>query len=195
MNLQDFVLVKDRVFTPDFCDALINLFDTRKDLVNVGEMAGGLNFDVKNTTDLNLIDHEELMRQYGDYIFEQLNELTNEYISSLPFQNKFPGSQVFAGDSEYTTCQLQKYKKGEGHYNAYHFETDHPDNCCRVFVYIIYLNDVLEGGETEMLYSRTKVQPRKGRVMMHPASFPFIHNGHMPISDDKYILTSWLNYV
>jgi hypothetical protein len=32
-------------------------------------------------------------------------------------------------------------------------------------------------------------------VVMHPAAFPFVHNGHMPVSGDKYILTSWLNYV
>ena len=195
MTIDNFVLVKDRFFSAEFCDELINLFETRTDLVSAGEMAGGINLDVKNTTDLNLFEYPELMEKYGDFIFEKFNELTEEYIMSLPFQNKFPGSQIFASSSEYTTCQLQKYKKGEGHYNAYHFETDHPDNCCRVFVYIFYLNDVLEGGETEMLYSGKKVQPRKGRVIIHPAAFPFVHNGHMPVSDDKYILTSWLNYV
>lgn len=195
MNIDDFVLVKDRVFSREFCEELINLFETRDDLVTVGEMAGGLNTDIKNTTDLNLFDHPDLLEKYGNPIFEKFNELTNEYLMGLPFQNKFAGTQVFASDSEYTTCQLQKYKKGEGHYNAYHFETDHPDNCCRVFVYIFYLNDVLEGGETEMMYSRNKVEPRQGRVVMHPASFPFVHNGHMPVSGDKYILTSWLNYV
>jgi|TARA_R110000772_G_scaffold3031_2_gene11102 hypothetical protein len=195
MQLSDFVFVKDRVFTPEFCNELIDLFEKRDDLVSVGEMAGGVNTEVKNTTDLNLFMYDDLMDQYGNFILSKFNELTNEYVESLPYQNKFSGSQVFASSSEYTTCQLQKYVKNEGHYNAYHFETDHPDNCCRAFVYIFYLNDVLEGGETDMLYANTKVQPKQGRVVVHPAAFPFIHNGHMPVSHDKYILTSWLNYV
>ena len=80
MNIDDFVLVKDRVFSREFCEELINLFETRDDLVHIGEMAGGVNMDIKNTTDLNLFDHPDLLEKYGNPIFEKFNELTNEYL-------------------------------------------------------------------------------------------------------------------
>jgi len=196
MRLEDFILVKDNVFTKEFCQELVDFFENNPQYRHKGEMAGGLNTEVKDTTDLNLFNYPELMERYGDFVLSKFNEVVSEYAESLPFQNKFDAPSVlFYENSEYTTCQIQKYDKGVGHYNAFHFETDNASNCCRVFVFILYLNDVEEGGETEILYSRTKTKPKTGRVICHPATFPFVHNGHTPISDDKYILTTWLNYV
>ena len=196
MNLSDFVIVKDRVFTDEFCDELVSLFETHPDYTHEGHSGQGLNDDIKKTTDLNLFYHEELMEQYGYQIFDGFNKVVEELLLSLPFQNKFtPISQVFTQDTEYTTCQLQKYDKGTGHYNAYHFETDSYETTPRLFVFILYLNDVEIGGETELMYENMKIQPKKGRVLCHPATYPFVHNGHTPISDDKYILTTWLAYV
>ena len=40
-----------------------------------------------------------------------------------------------------------------------------------------------------------KVKPEVGKLIIHPASWPYIHKGYMPESDDKYILTTWLCYV
>ena len=37
-------------------------------------------------------------------------------------------------------------------------------------------------------------KPKAGTLVMHPASWPYIHKGHMPISNDKYIITTWLCY-
>ena len=66
----------------------------------------------------------------------------------------------------------------------------------RAFVFILYLNDVEEGGETGFLFKENndwfKVKPKTGRLIIHPAQFPFIHKGYMPKSSDKYILTTWL---
>ena len=66
----------------------------------------------------------------------------------------------------------------------------------RAFVFILYLNDVEEGGETGFLFKEGndwfKVKPKTGRLIIHPAQFPFIHKGYMPESSDKYILTTWL---
>ena len=65
----------------------------------------------------------------------------------------------------------------------------------RYLVFILYLNDVEEGGETSFLFKEEgeddffKVKPKAGTLVMHPASWPYIHKGHMPISNDKYIYT------
>ena len=67
-------------------------------------------------------------------------------------------------------------------------------------VLILYLNDVKEGGETGFLFKEEgeddffKVKPEAGKLIIHPASWPYIHKGYMPKSDDKYILTTWLEF-
>ena len=57
---------------------------------------------------------------------------------------------------------------------------------------MFYLNDVQEGGETEFFYQDLKIKPKKGTMVIAPAGFTHTHRGNKPISNDKYILTSWV---
>lgn len=195
MNLSDFVFVKDNVFTKEYCAEVVQFFEDNPQLQHTGESGGGLNTEIKDTTDLNMFYRPELMERYGNFILSKFNEVVEEMLARLPYQNVFNAvGRVFNDDTEYTTCQIQKYNKGTGHYNAYHFETDSYGTTPRLFVFILYLNDVEEGGETELLYEQSFTKPKTGRVIVHPASFPFVHRGLTPISDDKYIITTWLAY-
>ena len=63
----------------------------------------------------------------------------------------------------------------------------------RVLTYIIYLNDIEEGGETELLHKRVRIKPKTGRIVIFPAGFPYVHRGNPPLTGVKYILTSWIN--
>ncbi len=94
--------------------------------------------------------------------------------------------------------QLQKYEKNQGHYLYWHSETypqlSNDSTIHRVLLYILYLNDVDEGGETEFYYQNIKVKPKKGSLVIAPCYFTHTHRGNIPISDDKYILTSWLQF-
>jgi hypothetical protein len=64
----------------------------------------------------------------------------------------------------------------------------------RVLVYSIYLNTVEDGGETEFLYQSQRVKPVKGRIVIWPAGFPYVHRGNPPLSGEKYIVTSWISF-
>mgnify|MGYP001271300870 CR=1 FL=1 len=41
----------------------------------------------------------------------------------------------------------------------------------RVLVFMTYLNDVTDEGETEWYYQRVKVKPRKGLTVIDPGSY------------------------
>jgi len=96
------------------------------------------------------------------------------------------------------TINLQRYTRKEGGYHHFHSEiypSMYDPDCTalhRVLLFMYYLNDVREGGETEFLYQARKLQPRKGQLVFAPAGFTHTHKGHVPISNDKYILTSWV---
>lgn len=92
--------------------------------------------------------------------------------------------------------QMQKYPQGRGNYNYWHCE-HYPDNArCetlhRSMLFMFYLNDVAEGGETDFYYQQRSIQPTTGRMVIAPAYFTHTHRGRVPVSGDKYILTSWV---
>ena len=56
---------------------------------------------------------------------------------------------------------------------------------------MFYLNDVEEGGETEFYNQKVKIKPKKGTCVIFPTYNTHLHKGHIPISNDKYILNMW----
>jgi len=93
---------------------------------------------------------------------------------------------------------VQKYQRGEGGYPHWHSEIypqeQHGEPLHRVLLWMYYLNDVEEGGETEFYYQKIKIPPRAGSMVIAPAGFTHTHRGNIPISNDKYILTSWVMF-
>lgn len=92
--------------------------------------------------------------------------------------------------------QAQKYDKGVGNYAYWHCEVypqaPHNEALHRTLLYMYYLNDVAEGGETDFFYQQRSIQPKAGRMVIAPAYFTHTHRGRVPVSNDKYILTSWV---
>jgi hypothetical protein len=93
---------------------------------------------------------------------------------------------------EFTCFKIQKTLPTQG-YHLWHVERAPGfDNYRRGLAYTIYLNDIEEGGETEFLNQSVRVKPKKGRVVIWPAGFPYVHRGNPPLKDTNYILTSWM---
>lgn len=103
---------------------------------------------------------------------------------------------IFAIDE----INMQHYQKGVGGYHHWHSEHyPHPrdpqqKSLHRVLLWLIYLNDIDEGGETEFFYQDFKVKPTQGRIIVAPCGFSHTHRGCIPVSADKYVLASWIMY-
>jgi hypothetical protein len=82
-----------------------------------------------------------------------------------------------------------------GGYHIWHSEDGDKNFAFRVGVYILYLNDVAEGGETEFLYLSKRIAPKKGRLIIFPPNYPWTHRGNPPLSGEKYILTGWTEFI
>ena len=98
------------------------------------------------------------------------------------------------------TTNLQKYNKAKGGYHHWHSEFyPHPhdplnSSLHRNLLWMYYLNDVEEGGGTSFYYQNETISPKAGTLVIAPAGFTHTHRGEVPISNDKYILTSWVMY-
>jgi len=90
--------------------------------------------------------------------------------------------------------KLQKTEVGQG-YHTWHCESAGLMHKQRLLAFMIYLNDVDEGGETEFLYQHKRTKAETGKLLIWPAQFTHVHRGNMPISNTKYILTGWIEYI
>ncbi|WP_223787640.1 2OG-Fe(II) oxygenase [Marinicella meishanensis] len=98
------------------------------------------------------------------------------------------------------SINIQKYDQKQGGYFYYHSEIyPHPndqanDALHRKLLWMFYLNDVEQGGETEFYHQQVVTKPKQGSLVIAPAGFTHTHRGNMPESNDKYIFTSWVLY-
>jgi hypothetical protein len=91
------------------------------------------------------------------------------------------------------TYKIQRTLPGQG-YHVWHCEDLDRQHATRIAAYILYLNDVDEGGETEFLYLGKRIQPKKGRLVIFPSGYTHTHRGNPPLSGEKNILTGWLEF-
>jgi hypothetical protein len=111
--------------------------------------------------------------------------------------NLYASEFSILGESESHTIKsirLQKTLPGGGYHN-WHFEASTSLTSNRVLAWILYLNDVEEGGETEFLYLRKRISPKAGTLIMWPAGFTHAHRGNPPLVSEKYILTGWVEFL
>ena len=89
--------------------------------------------------------------------------------------------------------KIQKTKVGEG-YHMWHCENAEMKARNRILAFSVYLNDVAEGGETEFLYQKCRFKPERNTMLVWPSQFTHVHRGNPPLSNDKYIITGWVEY-
>lgn len=88
------------------------------------------------------------------------------------------------------TFNYQQYPKGKS-YNAWHFERAGPCSTTRMLVWMMYLNECKDGGETAFLYQKYKMKPEKGLLLFWPSDFTHTHRGLPSFKTEKKIITGW----
>jgi hypothetical protein len=183
------------------CNEIIHLFN-EEECKLPGRTAGGVNTNVKDTLDYVIVNNPKWSK-IRQCLIDELIYNIEVYINSLdtPAYNSLPidinNSNIKVSYKEldidsltFNTLMIQQYKSKKGRY-IYHndFSLDFKSSRYRVLTYIWYLNDVDEGGETFFLHG--KIKPKKGKFVLFPATWTYLHKGNMPISNDKYIVTGW----
>lgn len=88
---------------------------------------------------------------------------------------------------------MKRYRVGSDERFQLHFDAL-GEVANRYLVFLWYLNDVEEGGETQFPDIGVSVAPRTGRLVVFPPYWMFQHAGLPPRSGDKYILSTYLLY-
>jgi hypothetical protein len=218
----DFIECYDQALSPELCRAVIDQFESsdRKAAGQTGQGIDKSKKNSIDLTITGIPEWQDLHKQIQKSTLSHLMLYIRKYpylISSslgLSVQNAQSG-QVRALTAEDIasapdeklrsfvlkvlrpgTINVQKYSRSVGGYYYWHSEIYPRDPACetlhRVLLFMFYLNDVDQGGETEFWYQERKLKPTLGQMVIAPAGFTHTHRGNIPESHDKYILTSWI---
>jgi len=190
MKNPNFIEIYDDVLDLDHCKGLIQAYKNAEEL--------GLITHRRETNPSSLNAQDKAIFIPGDdYPLDHCSKnLANGFIAKFwekvytPYSKKYQTVEMLSSHSMYI-LKLQKTAPGEG-YHVWHFESSSLLNTRRVMAFIVYLNDVEEGGETEFLYQNVRVKPKAGRAVLWPAYFTHPHRGNPPLKNEKYIVTGWI---
>jgi len=182
-----FIFEMDNNLPDEFCDTTIYRFEKDKRL-HEGATGGGVQKSVKLTHDLFISNYRDWL-DVDAILFKQLNIGLQKYLKIL--FNKFNYCWFDSSIKDFG-YQVQRYEKNVGFYKWHHDFRVNNSSMYRVITFIWYLNDVIEGGETFFLSG--KIIPKKGKLVLFPATWTYLHKGNMPISSDKYIITGWFSF-
>lgn len=222
--MEDFIRVYDNALSDHHCDQIISRFrESRKSYQRHSgpavdtDIKDSLDLNITNLGDwasVNNLITEAVLKALVDYMTQFNFMLVGANIpifkhpeSGEPCKLTHENFQQFGQpyidtliSQTYRLGQMniQQYAVNQGGYHHWHSEICADEQNCetlhRALFFILYLNDVDEGGETEFFYQGKKVSPRKGRILLAPAGFTHTHKGHIPTSNEKFIATSWIMF-
>lgn len=133
--------------------------------------------------------------------FDQILYKIRDYIN-LAFERYKSDINDIGGTGTLNFCNTLEipnmlcYKHDTINPNKFNIHSDSwsTESAARQISVIIYLNDVEEGGETVFVYDNKKIKPTRGTILLFPSNFCYTHEAYRPISNDKYIIVSWIHF-
>jgi hypothetical protein len=171
----------------DVCDELVNHHKNNSNKTP-GKITGGvIDKNIKDSTDLFIYPDNNL--SFVKNYYKQLEKGLLKYYDLHSILKKI---SLFTKEF----FIVQHYAPNGG-FKKWHFERSdlHYPIITRTLVFMTYLNDVEDQGETEWFYQKIKIKPVKGLSVIWPADFTHTHRGIPSPTQEKYIATGWFNLV
>ena len=183
-TVKDHIGIFDNYFTDKICDKYINYFDK----VAVSQRSSLNLADDKYLFLLNEHYHNELNLHYIGADFQKTfwSDCYPLYCEKFKIIKEFQQHRIL-------DLKMQKTEKSQG-YHKWHCDMMSSGSRNRFIAFILYLNTVEKGGETEFLNQSLRLEPLKNRLIIFPTTYTHTHRGNPPLSGSKYIMTGWLEF-
>ncbi len=184
-SLRDYIRTYDHALDENFCAKLISGFEGMIDLQsrNGKGIRPGLENSAWTEMDIGKLADKAFLGFFLAQIEQYLARYNSEVTLHIPVPIRPRTDRLI----------LKRYRAGGDEVFEPHFDAL-DGSSGRYLVFLWYLNNVAEGGETEFCDLDLKVAPRTGRLLMFPPYWMFQHAGRAPISGDKYILSTYLMF-
>ena len=190
-SYNEFIGIYDGYFTDEFIDNTLNWYNTAKKQGLIHTRRGHLVSDdavgLLAQDYLDQIDGCVPMTYRLGPFTEMYWRAQEEYANQYPMLHEYDAQGII-------DAKIQHTKAGEG-YHVWHSEAAHMSLRNRIITWMLYLNDDFEGGETEFLYQKLRIQPKRGRLLIWPAAYTHVHRGGLVLKGSKFVMTGWVEVI
>ena len=182
---EDFIFQHNAELDSTICERIIEIFEDNQNEHHSGVIGADRKVipSMKDCTqmDLSFSQHNLITDQTSRILRRSINKFVEKYQL---------GDHGFRISDEFN---MQRYNPGQA-YHKLHCENSGGSYPLRFLAWMIYLNDVKDGGQTYFPNQNRKLKPRQGDVYLWPAIFTHRHQGLVSKTQTKYILTGWCEF-
>ena len=169
-----------QILPDELCEGLIQLFD-----MDVSHHERVDNQSKPTFTQLNLNQH------HGKII----TTLTGFTLEALElYKNDVPATEYLPPARHFEEFRVKRYEVGGVDRFDEHVDVADYKSAKRCLAMLFYLNTVTEGGQTLFPHQDKIITPIQGYVTIFPPTWEFPHSGEPPVSNTKYIMSTYLHY-
>jgi len=178
---RNLVMVHNYQVLPDeLCDALVELFES-----DAQHHERVDNQSKPTFTQLNLNQHHaKIIPTLSQYAIDVINLYKQDVLAA----KYLPPSRYFE------EFRIKKYDVGGTDRFDEHVDVADYASARRCVAMLFYLNSVPVGGQTTFPQHGETFRPTQGYVTVFPPTWEYPHTGESPISNTKYIMSTYLHY-
>tara|TARA_Y100001963_G_C6623024_1_gene372671 strand:+ start:150 stop:728 length:579 start_codon:yes stop_codon:yes gene_type:complete len=182
----DFIERYPQILSSDDCKKIIRKFDKSPTTLPI----------LSNGFDRSKKDCSQISNDFDK--FDIISNIINTPLRNCiqQYYNKHDSYKVLFHSDVCSEYNVQKYNPGQG-YHKVHCENGgfRKTFLSRILAWMIYLNDVSDGGETYFPTQKRKLKPKEGDLYIWPAYFTHPHKGLVSNTQVKYIVTGWVHLI
>ena len=177
-----FIHLIEGAFSKESCKYLINFFEKNINLAN----PGGAGDKKLNILEIPLAIDFDNPSGFG--LEDILSNMLSQYKEKFPLIDSCMGKWHVS-----PTCQFAKFEPNNyySHLHCAHGKR-YPN---RILAWMMYLNDIKEGGGTYFHHQNFTTKPVAGNLYIWPASWTHMHVGVNAPYELKYTITGWVEYI
>ena len=184
-DLRRYIRWYDQALAPELCSQMLESFHrlSRFHTRNGRGIRPGLDGSAWTELDITPLSDEGFQR----FFYHQIETYLARYNAEIGLGIAVPPTPLLA------ELRIKRYAAGVNEGFQPHFDSIN-EVADRYLVFLWYLNDVAECGETEFTDLGLRVQARTGRLLIFPPFWMYQHAGLPPRSNDKYIISTYLRF-
>ena len=198
----DYIESYDNLISIDDCYSLINYFNSSTEIQKRGKVlfqgdklintlskeSTEISFDKKLRED---IKWDSLLRPIYFGLKSAVDMYREKYSEDTDIN--YAGIDAISRWEMESTFNMQKFEPDQG-FKIWHCESSHPSSSQRILTWMVYLNDVPDGG-THFLQQNKIMKAKVGRYVLWPPYWTHFHKSQVSKTTTKYILTGWYSFV
>lgn len=192
LDLNYYTRVYDNFLEPELCDTLVEKYEKvwNEEQERIKELSLCAGCTLCTCERIDIMQHK-LFDGYWEFIARKFSSALDRYKTDVKLD-----SVQFPKEYGYEHIKIKRYMPNTEDQFRTHVDVEDHNSAKRFLVFLVYLNDNFEKGETTFPIFGDQVKPVKGRLLMFPPTWTYLHRGERVFGNSpKYILGSYLNYL